>query len=78
LALKNYVDFYLEHMRIEEVDVLPAAEKLLTAEDWAELDAAFLENRDPLTGHPPDEEYRGLFSRIVGMVPAPIGLGPAL
>ena len=78
LALKNYGDFYLEHMRIEEVDVLPAAEKLLTAEDWAELDAAFLENRDPLTGHPPDEEYRGLFSRIVGMVPAPIGLGPAL
>jgi len=76
--LKRYVEFYLEHMRIEETEVLPAAEKLLSDEDWAELDAAFLQNRDPLTGHPPEDEYRGLFSRIVGMVPAPIGLGPAL
>ena len=76
--LKRYVEFYLEHMRIEETEVLPAAEKLLNDEDWAELDAAFLRNRDPLTGHPPEDEYRGLFSRIVGMVPAPIGLGPAL
>lgn len=77
-SLKRYVDFYLEHMRIEETEVLPAAARLLTEEDWAELDAAFSENRDPLTGHPPEDEYRGLFSRIVGMAPAPIGLGPAL
>jgi hemerythrin-like domain-containing protein len=77
-ALKRYVEFYLEHMRIEEVDVLPLAEKLLTDDDWAVLDAAFLENRDPLTGHPPEDEYRGLFTRIVDQVPAPVGLGPAL
>jgi hemerythrin-like domain-containing protein len=76
--LTRYVDFYLEHMRIEETEVLPLAEKVLTDADWAELDAAFLQNRDPLTGHPPEDEYRGLFSRIVGRVPAPIGLGPAL
>ena len=75
--LRRYVDFYLEHMRIEEVQVLPLAVKVLNDNDWAELDAAFEQNRDPLTGHPPADEYRGLFSRIVGMVPAPIGLGPA-
>jgi hemerythrin-like domain-containing protein len=77
-ALDNYASFYLEHMRIEETEVLPLAEEVLTEEDWAELDAAFLQNRDPLTGHRPEAEYRALFTRIVAAVPAPIGLGPPL
>lgn len=77
-AARHYVDFYLTHMRLEETEILPLAERMLTAEDWVELDAAFSLNRDPLTGHSPDEEYRALFTRIVGMVPAPIGLGNAL
>lgn len=74
-AVQDYVEFYLTHMRIEEREVLPLAERVLTPEDWAGLDAAFAANRDPLTGHPPEAEYRALFSRIVHMVPAPIGLG---
>jgi hemerythrin-like domain-containing protein len=74
-AMQRYVDFYLAHMRTEEFEILPLAERVLTDEDWAELDAAFLRNCDPLTGHVPQEEYRGLFSRIVCLVPAPIGLG---
>ncbi len=45
--------------------------------DWRTLDAAFAENRDPLTGHPPSHEYEQLFSRIVRTAPAPIGLGEA-
>ena len=45
--------------------------------DWRTLDAAFAENRDPLTGHPPSHEYEQLFSRIVHTAPAPIGLGEA-
>ena len=32
---------------------LPLALKHLSAEDWKELDTAFLANRDPLTGHEP-------------------------
>lgn len=76
-AAQQYVDFYFEHMSLEEKQVLPLAEKTLTAQDWAELDAAFLANRDPLTGHEPDQEYRALFSRIVNLLPAPIGLGPS-
>ncbi len=55
--------------------VLPLAEQVLTEADWAELDQAFLANRDPLTGQEPEQEYRELFSRIVALVPAPIGLG---
>jgi hemerythrin-like domain-containing protein len=73
-AAQRYVDFYLEHMGIEETVILPLAEKVLTAEDWAALDTAFAGNRDPLTGHAPSDEYRDLFSRIVRLVPAPLGL----
>lgn len=77
-AVERYIEFYLNHMRVEEEEVLPLAVKNLTAEDWAELDAAFLANRDPLTGHEPSDQYRPLFSKIVLSAPAPIGLGPAL
>jgi hemerythrin-like domain-containing protein len=74
-ALERYTDFYLEHMALEEREILPLAERVLTPGDWRELDAAFSANRDPLTGCTPDAPYQALFTRIVNMVPAPIGLG---
>ena len=77
-SANRYVEFYLAHMGVEENQVLPLAQRVLTDADWAELDAAFMKNRDPLTGHEPDDVYRPLFSRIVMTAPAPIGLGPAL
>jgi hemerythrin-like domain-containing protein len=75
-AVKSYVEFYLEHMGLEEKEILPLAERVLTEEDWQDLDQAFGANRDPLTGYEPDAEYRNLFTHIVNTVPAPIGLGP--
>jgi hemerythrin-like domain-containing protein len=74
-AAERYVEFYLAHMRTEEQEILPLAERVLLPQDWEELDAAFAKNRDPLTGHEPAPEYRALFSRIVRMVPAPLGVG---
>ena len=74
-AAQRYVDFYLEHMGLEEQQILPLAEKALTADDWAVLDEAFEANRDPMTGHAPTTDYDALFTRIVNAVPAPIGLG---
>jgi hemerythrin-like domain-containing protein len=74
-AAQRYVDFYLAHMALEEREILPLAERVLTERDWAELDEAFSANQDPLTGHAPEADYRALFTRIVGIVPAPIGLG---
>ena len=76
-AAQRYVDFYLAHMAMEEREILPLAQRVLTAQDWADLDEAFKANRDPLTGHEPEADYRALFTRIVGLVPAPIGLGAA-
>ncbi len=75
-ALGKYIDFYLGHMTLEEEVILPEAERTLSASDWAELDAAFAQNADPLTGqYPPPAEYERLFSLIVQRAPAPIGLG---
>lgn len=75
-AVTRYIDFYLEHMQIEESVILPHAEKCLSAADWSELDTAFALNCDPLTGkYPRDPAYDRLFTRIVMRAPAPIGLG---
>ena len=75
-AAQRYVDFYLAHMALEEKEILPLAERVLTDDDWAQLDEAFCANRDPLTGYEPEAPYRALFTRIVNLLPAPIGLGP--
>jgi hemerythrin-like domain-containing protein len=77
-AMRAYIASYLEHMRIEELEVLPLAERVLTAADWAGLDSAFMENRDPLTHREADDEFRPLFKKILMTLPSPLGLGPAM
>lgn len=75
-SLDRYTRFYAEHMRVEESEVLPLAERTLTDEDWRVIDRDFEANRDPLTGAEPEEAYRALFQKILSITPAPIGLGP--
>ena len=75
-ALRRYVAFYLEHMRLEETVVLPAARACLQPGDWAAIDAAFAGNTNPLApGQARDPAYDRLFTRIVMRAPSPIGLG---
>jgi len=73
---RKYVEFYLRHMRIEETELLPVAAKKLGEGDWAELDAAFQSQGDPLASGKRDPVYDRLFTRIVMHAPAPIGVGP--
>lgn len=75
-ATTKYIDFYLEHMRLEEHEVLPQAIHALDEEDWRVLDEAFAANRDPLAkDQSRDPAFDRLFTRIVMRAPAPIGLG---
>jgi hemerythrin-like domain-containing protein len=75
-AFGPYVEAYLEHMRLEETVVLPAAQAALTEDDWDTLDEAFDQNFDLFSKeYPPKTEFEKLFSRIVTRAPAPIGLG---
>lgn len=73
--LQRYVQSYLKHMATEEREILPLARQLFSREDWDELDQAFSANRDPLTGHAPEQAYEALFQRILTVVPPPLGLG---
>ncbi len=76
-VLQWYLEFYQRHIATEEREILPLAERMLSAQDWDELDEQFARNRDGLAGTAPDDEYEALFSRITHLVPAPLGLGPA-
>ena len=49
-AAVDYVDFQRNHMMREVGDVLPAAMRVLSAADWAELEAAADPGIDPLYG----------------------------
>lgn len=75
-ALQRYVRFYMDHMRLEEAVVLPAAQQHFQQADWVAVDAAFASNTNPLApGRPRDAAYDRLFTRIVMRAPSPIGLG---
>ena len=77
-AARAYCRFYLEHMRLEEAIILPAAQNTLTELDWQDLDDAFATNLDPLTQqNSRNPDFDLLFSRIVMQAPSPIGLGDA-
>ena len=61
-------------MQIEELEFLPRALLVLTADDWRALDEAFASNQGPLPGHPVQAQCQQVFDTIVRRVPAPIGL----
>ena len=73
-AVEKYAEFHWKHMRKEEQELLPMAERFLTAEDWALIDAAFAANSDPIAGLY-ERDFEKLFARIVSLAPDPVGLG---
>lgn len=77
LAARQYVDFYLTHMALEEREIIPLALQLLSPADWDELDVAMALDPDPLVGQDVEADYQGLLDRIVYAVPPPLGLGRA-
>ena len=66
---------YLNHIKTEETQLLPVAERCLTAAQRAQLDTAFQANCDPLGSGSRDKSYERLFTRIVLHAPVPIGVG---
>ena len=64
-AVNAYAEFHWQHMRKEEQELLPLAERVLGPTDWLALDAAFEANPD----------FEKQFTRIVNLAPEPVGLG---
>jgi branched-chain amino acid transport system ATP-binding protein len=78
VAVEAFAAFERNHMRSEETEVIPLAQKYLTAADWTEVDAAFLEHTDPLLGSAAEQDdFRDFFRHIVNLAPPPLGVGPA-
>ena len=73
-AVRAYSNFHWDHMRKEERVLLPIAEAALTDEDWKVVAAEFARNDDPIADLR-EKDFAGLFSRIVSIAPAPVGLG---
>lgn len=64
---EHFVSAYRRHMRFEEEQIFPAAEKCLSAEDWAAIDAHANDRADLLFGTRVAEHYRSLRGDIDGL-----------
>jgi branched-chain amino acid transport system ATP-binding protein len=73
-AVQAYADFHWRHMRCEEQELLPLAERALSEEDWAAIEHAFAQNEDPIADLR-GKDFEQLYTRILSLAPAPIGLG---
>lgn len=71
----EYAGFYFGHMRLEEEVILPAAARYFTEEDWSAVNVAFSANVDPFSGVDLKDSFDRLFSMIVHITPAPMGVG---
>jgi hemerythrin-like domain-containing protein len=76
--VERYAEFYFRHMRLEEETLFPVLTRFLTEEEWNDAQQAFASNVDPLAGRDMQGSFDKLFSTIVSIAPAPIGLGPEL
>jgi nucleotide-binding universal stress UspA family protein/hemerythrin-like domain-containing protein len=68
-AVERFASAQWQHMNLETKVIMPAAQKHLTDDDWAEIAQAFAENGDPRFSVDADEEFRQLFARILNLAP---------
>ena len=62
---RDYVAFLRFHHDREEGEVFSLAERLLSDDDWAEIDRALEHRDDPLFGKIIDEDLRALYEFVV-------------
>jgi hemerythrin-like domain-containing protein len=69
-----YIDFETNHAVREAREVLPVAERVLSAGDWLEIDGAFADNDDPAFGARPRQRFERMLSALANRAAAPNGL----
>lgn len=68
-ACAAYVRYHLDHMQLEESEVLPRAIALLTDAQWEMVATAFEANEDPFRGGESRRAYDRLRGRIIDLLP---------
>ena len=63
-AAATYLVYYRRHLAMEDRDMVPRAEQMLTEQDWKDVMAAVPPGADPLFGEDPDQRYRELRRQI--------------
>jgi hemerythrin-like domain-containing protein len=63
-AAATYLVYYRRHLALEDRDVVPRAEQLLTAQDWEAVVAVIPAGPDPLFGEDFEPRYRELRRQI--------------
>ena len=63
-AAATYLVYYRRHLAMEDRDIIPHAERLLTREDWDAVMAAIAAEPDPMFGEDSDMRYRELRRQI--------------
>lgn len=61
---RDYALFLRSHMRVEDTEAFPRAERVLEPEDWARVEAGMEARTDPVFGPVLDEDFRALFEYI--------------
>lgn len=61
---RDYIATLRRHIKVEETQVFPMADKLLSAEDWEEIEGAIGSIEDPLFGRAVQQEYLALYDYI--------------
>ncbi len=74
-AVRTFAHEYLAHMRREERELLPLAERTLEASDWTAIHGAFAAHRDPGFADGSAGEFDRLLQRIAGIAAPPLGFG---
>jgi hemerythrin-like domain-containing protein len=73
-TVTTYAEFTWRHLKTEEHELMPLAERHLTDADWNDIAHAFAQNADPLNGFGEADAFQQRFREIVERTPAPLGL----
>jgi hemerythrin-like domain-containing protein len=73
-TVATYAEFTWRHLKTEEHELMPLAERHLTDADWNDIAHAFAQNADPLNGFGEADAFQQRFREIVERTPAPLGL----
>ena len=68
-AAATYLVYYRRHLALEDRDLVPRAENLLTPQDWKDVVAAIPPGADPLFGENFEPRYRELRRQIALAAP---------
>jgi len=68
-AAATYLVYYRRHLALEDRDLVPRADNLLTPQDWKDVVAAVPPGADPLFGENSEPRYRELRRQIALAAP---------